>query len=69
MVEGFQSSDSLRGAKPLPYAQHVQLGPVALEMGARLSDVTVCYETYGTLNATRDNPYPLSMSPVAVRVF
>jgi len=55
MVEGFQSSDSLRGAKPLPYAQHVQLGPVALEMGATLSDVTVCYETYGTLNGARDN--------------
>ena len=37
------------------YAQYAQLEPVSLEMGATLSDVTVCYETYGTLNVARDN--------------
>ncbi|MFA7005998.1 MAG: alpha/beta fold hydrolase, partial [Verrucomicrobiia bacterium] len=52
----FDSSDSVRTAKPLRHAQSVTFdGPVALELGGRLPSVTVCYETYGKLNATRDN--------------
>jgi homoserine O-acetyltransferase len=52
----FDSSDSVRTAKPLHHAQAVTFdGPVALELGGRLPNVTVCYETYGQLNAARDN--------------
>ncbi|CAN7476112.1 homoserine O-acetyltransferase MetX [Knoellia sp. LjRoot47] len=35
--------------------QFAALGPVALERGGTLPDVTVAYETWGTLNAARDN--------------
>ncbi|KPV48653.1 homoserine acetyltransferase, partial [Kouleothrix aurantiaca] len=31
------------------------LEPLQLESGARLGPVTLAYETYGTLNAARDN--------------
>lgn len=52
----FESSDSVRHARPLRYAQSVKLDhPLDLEMGGRLADVTVAYETYGQLNAARDN--------------
>jgi homoserine O-acetyltransferase/O-succinyltransferase len=52
----FDSSDAFRHAKPLKYAQSVTLEePLALELGGRLPQVTVAYETYGTLNADRDN--------------
>ncbi len=52
----FDSSDNVRTAKPLRYAQSVTFdAPVALELGGHLPSVTVCYETYGKLNAARDN--------------
>lgn len=53
---GFDSSDSVRHAKPLKYAQHAIFdGPFHLERGRQLPSVTVTYETYGTLNRARDN--------------
>ncbi|MBM4436678.1 MAG: homoserine O-acetyltransferase [Actinobacteria bacterium] len=52
----FQSSDSVRGARPLRHARSVTFAaPFALERGQSLPEVTVVYETYGTLNAERDN--------------
>ena len=52
----FDSSDNVRSAKPLLHAQTVTFdGPVALESGGSLPSVTVCFETYGRLNAARDN--------------
>ena len=52
----FESTDSLRSARPLRYAQSLQLeGAIDLEKGGRLESVTVAYETYGRLNAARDN--------------
>lgn len=50
------SSDSVRSAAPLRYAQTVAFEqPFALELGGTLPGVTVTYETYGTLNAAQDN--------------
>jgi homoserine O-acetyltransferase len=52
----FESSDTARHAKPLRYAQSVRLDrPLELELGGQLAGVTVAYETYGELNAARDN--------------
>lgn len=52
----YKSSDSVRTAAPLKYAQKVTFsGPVQLELGGTLPEVTVTYETYGQLNAARDN--------------
>jgi homoserine O-acetyltransferase len=52
----FQSSDAVRSGKPLRHVQSVQLpGPLDLEKGGKLLKVTVAYETYGKLNAARDN--------------
>jgi homoserine O-acetyltransferase len=52
----FQSSDSERHGQPLRHAQSVRLGgALKLESGGELSGVTVAYETYGQLNAARDN--------------
>ena len=46
----------MRSAKPLRHAQSVKLDqPLALELGGQLAGVTVAYETYGELNAARDN--------------
>src|ERR1051325_3572565 len=51
-----ESSDSARNAKPLRYVQSARLErPLDLELGGRLDEVTVAYETYGRLNAARDN--------------
>jgi homoserine O-acetyltransferase len=56
MADVFSSSDSVRSGKPLRHAKAVTLDePLALELGGRLPSVTVAYETYGTLNAARDN--------------
>jgi homoserine O-acetyltransferase len=52
----FESSDTLRHARPLKYAQYVTFDqPLELELGGRLPQVTVAYETYGRLNAKGDN--------------
>ncbi len=52
----FDSSDSVRTARPLRYANSWDLpGPLQLENGGCLPKVTVAYETYGVLNAARDN--------------
>lgn len=52
----FDSSDSVRSARPLKHVQTVTVdGPVRLELGGQLPSVTVAYETYGALNAARDN--------------
>jgi len=49
-------SDAVRSAKPLAHAKYVTFEePLALEKGFSLPRVTVCYETYGTLNGARDN--------------
>jgi len=52
----FESSDSVRHAKPLRYLETVTFdGPCRLEMGGVLPAVTVAYETYGQPSAARDN--------------
>lgn len=56
MEADFQSSDSVRTSQPLKYAQYVTFDtPLPLEYGGELSEVTVCFETFGTLNAAKDN--------------
>lgn len=55
-TSAFESSDTARHAKPLRHVQHYDLpDPLKLEKGGHLSHVTVAYETFGQLNATRDN--------------
>jgi homoserine O-acetyltransferase len=52
----FESSDSVRNVSPLRHAQQVTFAePPSLELGGQLPAVTVTYETYGQLNARRDN--------------
>jgi homoserine O-acetyltransferase/O-succinyltransferase len=52
----FQSTDSVRSAQPLKYVQSFTFSdPLQLELGGQISEITVAYETYGRLNATRDN--------------
>ena len=51
-----ESSDSVRSAQPLKHAQAVTFDtPLKLELGGALPSVTVVYETYGQLNAAKDN--------------
>jgi homoserine O-acetyltransferase len=52
----FKSSDSVRSSRPLQHASSYTLkDPLQLELGGLLHKVTVTYETYGQLNAVRDN--------------
>lgn len=52
----FASSDSVRSARPLRYAQYwTDERELVLASGAHLPQVTVCYETYGQLNQAGDN--------------
>ena len=52
----FDSSDSVRTARPLQHAQSVTFDqPLRLELGGSLPGITVAFETYGRLNAARDN--------------
>jgi homoserine O-acetyltransferase len=52
----FDSSDSQRSAAPLPHARTLTLEePLPLALGGELHRPTICYETYGTLNAAADN--------------
>jgi homoserine O-acetyltransferase len=56
MADLFESSDSIRSGKPLKYAQSVTFSePLELERGGQLPQVTIAFETYGELNARRDN--------------
>jgi homoserine O-acetyltransferase len=57
MKEDFlSSSDNLRSARPLPFARSVTFRePLSLELGGTLEEVTVCYETYGTLDPKGGN--------------
>lgn len=43
------------GAVPDGTVRHLRIGDLDLESGARLPDVTLGYETWGTLNADRSN--------------
>jgi len=55
VTDAFDSTDSLRSAEPLKHVQSVTFEqPVQLELGGELP-VTVAYETYGQLNAAKDN--------------
>ena len=52
----FESSDTARHSKPLRYVRSAKLDqPLQLELGGHLAGVMVAYETYGELNAARDN--------------
>ena len=52
----FESSDTIRTAQPLRYAQSVTFDkPLLLESGGTLPNVTVAFETYGQLNKSGDN--------------
>lgn len=54
--ESFESSDSIRSPAPLRYARTLSLEePLQLTLGGELPEPTVCYETYGTLNAAASN--------------
>ncbi len=55
-TDPFASSDSDRDASPLRHAQSQSLpGPFPLERGGELDGVTVCFETFGELDAQRAN--------------
>jgi len=52
----FDNSDSIRNANPLKYLQEITFHePLSLELGETLPEVRVAYETYGQLNARKDN--------------
>src|SRR5271156_2317015 len=52
----FEGSDAERHARPLRHLRQVRLDePLKLELGGQLTGVNVAYETYGQLNAARDN--------------
>jgi len=52
----FESSDAVRSGAPLTHASQVTFEhPLKLELGGDLPKVAVTYETYGELNAAKDN--------------
>ncbi len=52
----FHSSDAVRSAAPLKHVEYVTFDePLSLTGGARLERPRVAYETYGRLNAAKDN--------------
>lgn len=51
-----ESSDSLRSAKPLKHVKKATFTqPLTLERGSVLPEITVAYETWGTLSPRKDN--------------
>ncbi|HSW39426.1 MAG TPA: homoserine O-acetyltransferase [Acidobacteriota bacterium] len=55
-TDTFESSDSIRSARPLKHLQNICFpGPFKLELGEELQDITVAFETYGILNDAKDN--------------
>ena len=55
-TDSFIDSDANRHARPLKHAKRITLTqPLDLELGGRLSEVAVTYETYGRLSPSRDN--------------
>ncbi len=55
-TSAFESSDTVRHARPLRYARSVTFDQaLELHRGGYLPSVTVAYETYGQLNQARDN--------------
>ncbi|HYB91591.1 MAG TPA: homoserine O-acetyltransferase [Candidatus Binataceae bacterium] len=56
MADNLFDSDSIRHARPLRHLQTATFDDsFALELGGTLPSVTVAFETYGRLNAARDN--------------
>jgi homoserine O-acetyltransferase len=54
--ERLRSSDSVRHARPLRHAESAHFAdPFSPELGGTLPGVTVCYETWGALDADRRN--------------
>lgn len=52
----YDSTDAARNAAALPFAQFFHLSePFLLENGETIPQLTVCYETYGTLNESCSN--------------
>ncbi len=52
----FDSSDSVRSAKPLAHVQTAVFpGPFNLSTGGTLPELKIAYETYGTLSPQKDN--------------
>jgi len=55
-TETFESSDSVRSAHRLKHAQYFTSDDrLELELGGELRGITVAFETYGSLNETKDN--------------
>jgi homoserine O-acetyltransferase/O-succinyltransferase len=56
MTEDFESSDSVRSSRPLMHIRYFQSkDSLDLELGEQIRGITIAYETYGRLNANRDN--------------
>jgi homoserine O-acetyltransferase/O-succinyltransferase len=56
MSDPFQSSDSVRSSQGSSHARRVGFDePLVLEKGDTLTQLDICYETFGTLSPNRDN--------------